>query len=80
MLCPALGPPVQKRVDILERVQQRVMKTFRELEHLSHEERLRDLGLLSLEKRRLRGDLINVHNYLKGQCRVQSQALFRGAR
>jgi len=70
------NPQHKKDMDVLEQVQRRAAQMIRGLEYLSYEDRLRELGLFSPEKRRLWGDLLAAFQYLKGAYRKDGEGLF----
>ena len=72
-------PQFKKEIDKLERVHRRVTRRVEGLEARPYEERLRELGMCSLEKRRARGDRIAVFNYIKDRHVEEGGSLFIAA-
>lgn len=61
---------------LLKCVQRKASKLVKEVESKMYEELVREQVLFSLEKRRIRGDLIILSNYMRGDCSEMSVGLF----
>ena len=71
------SPYKRKYINLIEGVQRRATKLVPELRNLPYEERLRKLGLTTLEDRRVRGDMIETYKLLTGKEDVNPDIFFK---
>jgi len=57
-------PHLKKDTECVERIQRRATKSAKGVKKMKYENRLKQLGLYTLEKRMLHGNLIEVHKIL----------------
>ena len=70
-------PYLRKDINALEKIQRRATKMVPKLRHLSYEDRMKNLGIISLETRRVRGDLIETFKILKELDNVNPSHFFK---
>ncbi len=76
LYCALVRPHLRTGVNQLERVQRLAIRLVRGLRHVPYEERLRQLNLFSLERRRLRADLILAFKIFKGEVDLNPSEFF----
>ena len=72
----AWSPWHRKDMDVLEKIQHRATRRMSDVRG-TYPERLEQLGLTTLEKRRARGDAIEAFKYLKGFLDVDKETVFK---
>jgi len=70
------SPHYKKDKELLEKIQHRFTRLFKELRQLTYAERLDVLGLWSLEERRNRADLVEVYKMINGQSAIPAIKFF----
>ena len=71
------SPHLSKDIKHLERVQKAATELVSSMKKLSYDERLKRLGLTTLQKRRARGNLIEVYRIMTGK--IAREQFFRQA-
>ena len=75
--CPAWNPWQSADIEKLEKVQIRFVKSMSSLKGKTYEEKLKEIGLLSLERRRTRFDLVEVYKILNRINKVNPDTWFK---